>query len=109
MHPPTATATPTLTTFPPHISSSHQQQGHPICIHLARPYCFCGFTSVSVYPEPLAVVDSASKTIQKADWVYECHFTPKQRGMVTPDACEDCEEDRQRVLARAKTVKEHAI
>ncbi|KAF9135469.1 hypothetical protein BGW39_002614 [Mortierella sp. 14UC] len=87
-------------------SSPPRQQGPPIRINLTRPNCFCGFTSVSVYPEPTVIgtLDNPepAKPVREANWVYECHFTPKQRGMVRPDPCEDCEEDRQRSLARVK-------
>ncbi|KAF9951380.1 hypothetical protein BGZ70_001008, partial [Mortierella alpina] len=27
----------------------------------------------------------------RSNWVYECHFTPKQEGMVAPDPCLDCQ------------------
>ncbi|KAF9952515.1 hypothetical protein BGZ72_006155 [Mortierella alpina] len=29
----------------------------------------------------------------RANWVYECHFTPKQEGMVAPDLCTDCRDE----------------
>ncbi|KAF8930570.1 hypothetical protein BGZ47_000489 [Haplosporangium gracile] len=79
----------------------------PIRVNLARPKCFCGFTSIAVYPDlssssPDSSSSSASDSVRKTNWVYECHFTPKQRGMVKPDTCEDCEEDRQRHLVRVK-------
>ncbi|KAK3847225.1 MAG: hypothetical protein J3R72DRAFT_432171 [Linnemannia gamsii] len=73
----------------------------PIRINLSRPKCFCGFTSVSVYPEQASNSDSC-KSVRKTNWVYECHFTPTQRGMVSPDPCEDCEDARQCVLAITK-------
>ncbi|KAF9287655.1 hypothetical protein BGZ68_001514 [Mortierella alpina] len=29
----------------------------------------------------------------RSNWVYECHFTPKQEGMVAPDPCLDCQDE----------------
>ncbi|KAG0197485.1 hypothetical protein BGX28_009045 [Mortierella sp. GBA30] len=34
-----------------------------------------------------------SSFVLKANWVYECHFTPRQEGMVTPDPCQECDEN----------------
>ncbi|KAF9086873.1 hypothetical protein BGX23_008525 [Mortierella sp. AD031] len=87
---------------PPAKPISSQQPCSPLRVNLARPKCFCGFTSVSVYPEPTTTTDSTSKPLRKTNWVYECHFTPKQKGMVKPEPCEDCEEDRWRHLVRSK-------
>ncbi|KAF9912776.1 hypothetical protein EC991_008638 [Linnemannia zychae] len=74
----------------------------PVVITLPRPKCFCGYTSVAVYQDPVTAAPSRTTghkgsrppPILKRNWVYECHFTPKQRGMVKPDLCNDCEEAR---------------
>ncbi|KAF9135467.1 hypothetical protein BGW39_002612 [Mortierella sp. 14UC] len=81
----------------------------PVVVTLPRPKCFCGYTSVAVYQDPVTASSSSSSSgpagpvgqkdpgsppLLKSNWVYECHFTPKQRGMVKPDLCNDCEEAR---------------
>ncbi|KAF9148473.1 hypothetical protein BG015_009792 [Linnemannia schmuckeri] len=71
----------------------------PVTITFQRPKCFCGYTAVSIYPDPITAPSSSGSDkdlVLKNNWVYECHFTPKQRGMVKPDICGDCEEARHR-------------
>ncbi|KAF9108174.1 hypothetical protein BGX29_002697 [Mortierella sp. GBA35] len=91
----------------------------PTVVRFARPKCFCGYTAVSIYPDPDA---SRKSTLAggkgggkgggggggplKANWVYECHFTPKQRAMIKPNPCEDCEEARQPRSTRSGTSSE---
>ncbi|KAG0274058.1 hypothetical protein BGZ95_010139 [Linnemannia exigua] len=76
----------------------------PVKVNLLRPRCFCGLTSVSIYPEPPIDV-SAPKTVHKSNWVYECHYTPKQKNMARPDPCDDCEDERRRRSIRVKELK----
>ncbi|KAF9921018.1 hypothetical protein FBU30_008989 [Linnemannia zychae] len=87
------------TTPPTLFTPSSRSSSTPILVSLTRPKCFCGFTSVSIYPHP---TDHESRYVRKTNWVYECHFTPQQRDMVKPDPCDDCEEDRRRVLSSDK-------
>lgn len=88
-------------------SSSQLLPPSRILVNLLRPKCFCGFTSVSLYPES----PSSSSSVRKTNWVYECHFTPNQIGMVKLEPCEDCEDGRERVLARTsfKGVKKRSL
>ncbi|KAF9921019.1 hypothetical protein FBU30_008990 [Linnemannia zychae] len=72
----------------------------PITVKFLRPKCFCGYTSVAIYPDPSATSQGNVRGITvdsplRNNWVYECHFTPEQRGMVKPDICKDCEDARQ--------------
>ncbi|KAG0373244.1 hypothetical protein BGX24_011953 [Mortierella sp. AD032] len=76
----------------------------PIRVNLLRPKCFCGLTSVSIYPEPPIDV-SAPKTVHKKNWAYECHYTPKQKNMARPDPCDDCEDERRRRSIRPTELK----
>ncbi|KAG9068795.1 hypothetical protein KI688_011081 [Linnemannia hyalina] len=86
-------------------------------VNFARPLCFCGFTAVSIYPEPPSTTGRWSRSappppppspaVKKTNWVYECHFSSKQRGMMAPDPCEDCERRRTaRSRLLAKNTKE---
>ncbi|KAF9570582.1 hypothetical protein EC968_001657 [Mortierella alpina] len=34
-----------------------------------------------------------ASVLLRSNWVYECHFTPKQEGMVAPDPCQDCQDE----------------
>ncbi|KAF9923575.1 hypothetical protein FBU30_006404 [Linnemannia zychae] len=72
----------------------------PTRIRFARPRCFCGHVAAAIYPEPDPWSDPMPLT---ANWVYECHYTPKQEGMVTPDHCYGCDEELARAL-RARDV-----
>ncbi|KAF9549985.1 hypothetical protein EC957_002045 [Mortierella hygrophila] len=69
----------------------------PVTVTFPRPKCFCRYTAVSIYPNPAGEEDP----LLKNNWVYECHFTPKQRGMVMPAVCDDCEEARHRANRRS--------
>ncbi|KAF9183699.1 hypothetical protein BGZ51_003848 [Haplosporangium sp. Z 767] len=58
-------------------------------------------TSPSEYASPHSGSRPTGRTaaatvssVLKTNWVYECHFTPKQEGMVAPDWCFVCQEDR---------------
>ncbi|OAQ24201.1 hypothetical protein K457DRAFT_129975 [Linnemannia elongata AG-77] len=75
----------------------------PVTVTFPRPKCFCGYTAVSIYPDPALSLPSRGDKhhLLKNNWVYECHFTPKQRGMVQPDICEDCEEARNRATRKS--------
>lgn len=101
------------------------QDASPVRVNFARPLCFCGFTAVSIYPEPPSTTDRRSRSAQppppplppplllspavkKSNWVYECHFSPKQSGMMAPDPCEDCERERKRRTAQGSLVSVHS-
>ncbi|KAF9135466.1 hypothetical protein BGW39_002611 [Mortierella sp. 14UC] len=102
-------STPSLTSAAT-TTTSACQEATPLRVNFARPTCFCGFTAVSIYPEPTgigrrtrsAAAFAPPPTLKTTNWVYECHFSPKQRGMVPPDPCEDCEKDRQRRATRGR-------
>ncbi|KAG0286764.1 hypothetical protein BGZ97_007316, partial [Linnemannia gamsii] len=76
----------------------------PVTVTFQRPKCFCGYTAVSIYPDPVTTKPSTSISDKDrpltSNWVYECHFTPKQRGMTKPDTCNDCEEARNRSIRK---------
>ncbi|KAG0359008.1 hypothetical protein BC939DRAFT_502899 [Gamsiella multidivaricata] len=40
------------------------------------------------------LAQTASSRALTINWVYECHFSPKQEGMVGPDYCHGCRHDR---------------
>ncbi|KAF9142407.1 hypothetical protein BG015_000933 [Linnemannia schmuckeri] len=92
-------------------TSTPTQDASPVRVNFARPLCFCGFTAVSIYPEPPPATISRqsrsaptppSSTVKKTNWVYECHFSSKQKGMTPPDPCQDCERGRKRRTARGR-------
>ncbi|KAF8939878.1 hypothetical protein BGZ47_008026 [Haplosporangium gracile] len=94
-------------------TSTASQDASPVRVNFTRPLCFCGFTAVSIYPEPLPATISrqsrsvpppspSSSTVKKTNWVYECHFSSKQKGMTPPDPCQDCEQDRKRRTSRGR-------
>ncbi|KAG0197428.1 hypothetical protein BGX33_000682 [Mortierella sp. NVP41] len=72
----------------------------PTRVRFARPRCFCGHVAAAIYPE---VDEWSEPTPLTANWVYECHYTPKQDGMVAPDHCYGCDEELARAL-RARDV-----
>ncbi|KAG0274057.1 hypothetical protein BGZ95_010138 [Linnemannia exigua] len=83
----------------------------PVVVTLPRPPCFCGYTSIAIYPDPIATTPSSTLLFSgkagkkdppplKNNWVYECHFTVQQRGMVKPEHCDDCEEARRPRIPR---------
>ncbi|KAK3847220.1 MAG: hypothetical protein J3R72DRAFT_486028 [Linnemannia gamsii] len=104
--PRTSTPAPSTTTT----TSATSQGVTPLRVNFARPTCFCGFTAVSIYPEPTSIgrqsrssaASALPGALKTTNWVYECHFSPKQRGMAPPDLCEDCEKDRQRRATRGR-------
>ncbi|KAG0266145.1 hypothetical protein BG011_003132 [Mortierella polycephala] len=66
-----------------------------------QPSDLGSITSPSEYASPHSGSRSTGRTaaatassVLKTNWVYECHFTPKQEGMVAPDWCFVCQEDR---------------
>ncbi|KAK3827912.1 MAG: hypothetical protein J3Q66DRAFT_394228 [Benniella sp.] len=89
-------------------------------IRLQRPKCFCGHVAAAIYPKqalkghrqsPSSSTQGQSNSSQgrrnnpsssssaavtqalTTNWVYECHFTPKQEGMIDPDHCHGCAHD----------------
>lgn len=77
----------------------------PTRVKFARPRCFCGHVAAAIYPEPDPWSEPMPLT---TNWVYECHYTPKQEGMVTPDHCYGCDEERTRAL-RARDVYDREV
>ncbi|KAG0373388.1 hypothetical protein BGX24_011762 [Mortierella sp. AD032] len=67
----------------------------PTRVRFTRPRCFCDHVAAAIYPEPDPLSDPMPLT---ANWVYECHYTPKQDGMVEPDHCYGCDEEHARAL-----------
>ncbi|KAK5808120.1 hypothetical protein F5H01DRAFT_383233 [Linnemannia elongata] len=72
----------------------------PARVRFPRPRCFCGHVAAAIYPEPDPWSEPMPLT---TNWVYECHYTPKQEGMVMPDHCYGCDEELARAL-RARDV-----